>query len=209
MRMAGAIVLLGLTLGCNGRSPTGPGPTSAAPTVTSFTPNTGSTTGSAVVTILGTGFQSGATVTLGGIATSATVQSSTTILARPPAHDAGTVDAVVTNPGGQSGRLTGAFTYVANQDYTLTASPNTVTAGGQLSVSWTAPIGTPTDGIILRRLGDSPGWVWAKYTDGTAGTFTLTAPTQPGQYEFAFFLDESGTLIVRSSVVTVLAGAQE
>lgn len=43
----------------------------------------------------------------------ATVLSSTVIVTTPPAHAAGIVDVVVTNPDGQSATLSGGFTYVA------------------------------------------------------------------------------------------------
>ena len=64
------------------------------------------------MTITGTGFLSGATVTLGGTAaTNVSVVSSTSITATTPAHAAGTVDVVVTNTDSQNGTLTNGFTY--------------------------------------------------------------------------------------------------
>ncbi len=84
----------------------------SAPTVTGISPNSGSTSGGTSVTITGTGFLTGATVTLGGTpATSVTVVSSTSITATTPAHTAGTVDVVVTNTDSQNGTLTNGFTY--------------------------------------------------------------------------------------------------
>jgi hypothetical protein len=66
------------------------------------------------VTVTGTGFVSGATVKLGGTtATNVTVNSSSTITATTPAHAAGTVDVVVTNSDGQSGTLSGGYTYTS------------------------------------------------------------------------------------------------
>lgn len=110
----------GLTLGCHGRSPSGPSQpgsgqptTSASLTVSAVAPNTGTAEGATVVTISGTGFQSGATVTLGGPATTVTVHNSTTIVASTSAHPAGTVDVVVANPDGRRAVLMGAFTYAA------------------------------------------------------------------------------------------------
>jgi alpha-tubulin suppressor-like RCC1 family protein len=86
----------------------------AAPTVTGISPSAGSTLGGTPVTITGTGFVSGATVTLGGgAATSVTVVSATTVTAVTPAHAAGVVNLVVTNPDTQTGTLALAFTYVA------------------------------------------------------------------------------------------------
>ena len=84
----------------------------AAPRVDSVSPAQGPTTGGTAVTITGAYFQSGATVKLGGTsATGVTVVSATTITATTPAHAAGIVDVVVTNPDAQVGTRTGGFTY--------------------------------------------------------------------------------------------------
>jgi fibronectin type 3 domain-containing protein len=84
----------------------------SAPTVSAISPNTGSASGGTSVTITGTGFSAGASVSLGGAAaTSVSVVSSTSINAVTPAHAAGTVSVVVTNTNGQSGTLANGFTY--------------------------------------------------------------------------------------------------
>jgi hypothetical protein len=86
----------------------------AAPTVSGVSPTSGPTAGGTSVTISGTGFAAGATVTFGGTnATGVVVNNSTTITATTPAHAAGAVDVVVTNSGGQSGSKLSAFTYNA------------------------------------------------------------------------------------------------
>ncbi len=86
-----------------------------APTVTGIAPSSGTANGGTGVTITGTGFLSGATVTFGGTAaTGVTVTSSTTITATTPAHAVGPVDVVVTNTGGQSGTLTSGYTYTGS-----------------------------------------------------------------------------------------------
>lgn len=80
--------------------------------LSSVSPTSGLTTGGTKLTIAGTGFQSGATVSLGGIAaTSVTVVGSTSITAVAPAHAAGTVNLTVTNPNGQSATLVNAYTF--------------------------------------------------------------------------------------------------
>jgi hypothetical protein len=87
----------------------GPSP---APAVSAISPNTGSTSGGTAVTITGTNFVSGATVTLGGTAaTGVTVGSSTSITATTPAHAAAAVNVVVRNPDAQTGTLPSGFTY--------------------------------------------------------------------------------------------------
>ncbi|MEA2328342.1 MAG: hypothetical protein QOE68_3301 [Thermoanaerobaculia bacterium] len=73
-----------------------------APTISSVAPNTGLTSGGTPVTITGTNFQSGATVTFGALpATDVSVVSDTSITARTPLGPASqqlAVDVVVTNP---------------------------------------------------------------------------------------------------------------
>ncbi len=84
----------------------------SAPSVSSISPNSGPVTGGSTVTILGSGFQSGAAVTFGAIAaTSVTIVSSTQIQAVTPVSPAGTVSITVTNSNSQSGTLASAFTY--------------------------------------------------------------------------------------------------
>ncbi len=85
----------------------------AVPTVVSCSPNQGTTAGNSLVTITGTGFLDGATVTFDGSdATVVTVVSTTTITCRTPAHALGAVDIVVTNLDTQSGTLTNGYTYI-------------------------------------------------------------------------------------------------
>jgi len=92
----------------------------SAPTVTAISPTSGSTSGGTSVTITGTNFGSGATVSIGGTAaTSVTVVSSTSITATTPAHTAGTVDVVVTNTDSQNGTLSNGFTYTASETVIL------------------------------------------------------------------------------------------
>ena len=65
------------------------------------------------VTIKGSNFQRGATVTFGSsVATNIAVVNSTTITAVTPAHPVGIVDVTVTNPDGQAGIRENGFTFV-------------------------------------------------------------------------------------------------
>jgi len=86
-------------------------PTNAGiPTVTAINPATGPAAGGTAVTITGTNFASGATVTFGTVAaTSITVVNNTTITCNSPAGT-GTV-AVTVSVSGQSGSLPSGFTY--------------------------------------------------------------------------------------------------
>jgi hypothetical protein len=87
-------------------------PWPSSPTLSAISPASGPATGGTLVTLTGTGFLAGVTVTFGSAAaTSVTVQSSNKITAITPASSAGTVNVVVTDPNGGSGTLTSGFTF--------------------------------------------------------------------------------------------------
>lgn len=82
------------------------------PTVTAISPTSGPMSGGTAVSITGTNFMPGASVSFGGTAgTNVNETSSTSIQAITPKHSPGTVNVVVTNPDGQSATLTNGFTY--------------------------------------------------------------------------------------------------
>jgi len=83
------------------------------PSVTSLSPDSGSTAGGYSVVITGTDFTGVTGVTVGGISVTATVNNDTTItiLSMPP-HAAGTVDVIVTDPVDGPSTETGNFTYL-------------------------------------------------------------------------------------------------
>jgi IPT/TIG domain-containing protein len=92
----------------------------ATPTVTSLSSTSGSTSGGASITINGTNFVSGATVTFGTTpATNVSVVNSSTITASTPAHGPGTVNVTVTNPDGQSATLFGIVPLLPNPSFEL------------------------------------------------------------------------------------------
>jgi hypothetical protein len=103
--------------------------------VSSVSPNTGTTSGGTAVTISGSNFQSGATVAFGARnATNVNVVNATTITATtplgPPTQQL-TVDVKVTNPDNKSATLTGGFTYVPPAPAISDVSPSTgATSGG-------------------------------------------------------------------------------
>jgi IPT/TIG domain len=193
---------------CDGQSPVRPTPlprvVPSAPTVTAISPSTGSTVRTTPVTISGTGFLAGATVTVDARVEKVVIVNSTTITAIVPARPAGAADVVVTNPGGLSGALAAAFIYSLEEPVMVTPGIEAVDAGGQLSVSWTAPGAGAGDWIALFPVGGSYDDDWWGETDGaTSGTLTVIAPTRPGQYEFRYLLGGSFNDLARSSAVTV------
>ncbi len=138
---AGAVnVVVTNTDGQNGTLPNGytynsPNP---PPTVSTVLPNSGSAAGGPSVTITGTGFLAGASVTFGTTAaTNIVVVSSTSITARTPAHAAGAVNLTVTNTDGQSYTLPNAFTYTNPAPSVTSISPTSGTTGGGTAITIT------------------------------------------------------------------------
>lgn len=83
----------------------------APPSVSAISPNSGPTTGGTAVNITGANFILGAVVLFGTAqASSVAVTSPTQIQAVSPAGS-GTIDVIVKNPDGQTGTLSGGFTY--------------------------------------------------------------------------------------------------
>jgi hypothetical protein len=139
--------------------------------VTSVAPISGSTSGGTPVTIEGTGYQSGATVSIGGTAaTGVTVVSSTSITATTPAHAAGAVSVVVTNTDAQSGTLSNGFTYATAVPTVTSISPATgpTTGGAGLTIA-----GTNFQSGATVSLGGTPATAVA-----VVSSTSITATTQ-------------------------------
>jgi len=138
--------------GCNGgtdRSPTTPSngglpsgamvPSGPIPTVTALSVNVGSTDGGTPVTIRGTSLERGATVTFGSTTVGSTSWDprdapGTTLLIDAPAHAAGMVDVIVTNPLKQSFRLTAGYEFVPPDSFDFNGEWDGVTTDGSDTV---------------------------------------------------------------------------
>jgi hypothetical protein len=149
----------------------------APPAVTSIVPSSGSTFGGTPVTIVGTGFGSGAAVTIGGQpATNVSFVNSTTLVATTAAGSAGTVDVVLTNPDSQNATLSNAFTYTSTPsndnfaDRFVIAGTGSITATGS-NVGATAEAGEPSD---LINPGSGTPSVWWSWT--ATCSFTVASP---------------------------------
>jgi IPT/TIG domain len=196
------LIVIATSLGCQA----GPSPMLS---LTSMLPNNGPTTSALQVRIFGTGFRQGTTLLVDNVAVDIAIVNDRVITATMPIHAAGAVEVVVTDPAGRSASMPGGFTFA---DFSLVSSAETVTTGSSLSVSWVAP-GRPSafDWVGFFKVGAPSssyelGW-WA-YTNGqTAGTLALTAPVEPGQYEFRYLLDDGFVEAGRSRPVTVTPGA--
>jgi len=87
------------------------------PQPTLVTPAIGPLEGGTLITIVGDGFASGASVSIGAAAClDVVIDSPESISCSTPPGSAGPVDVTVTNPAGQSGTLSGGFTYLENFD---------------------------------------------------------------------------------------------
>jgi IPT/TIG domain len=115
---------------CSGSETAGPtepsaGPSRVAsggpkPTIANISPDSGSIYGGGVVTVVGN-IDRQATATLGGVGVSLgwSPADAAVHLFITPAHAAGPVDIVVTNPDGGSQTVVGAYTYVEPGSYQL------------------------------------------------------------------------------------------
>ena len=193
---ASLVGCVGLSIGC-GASPTSPGPV-APPTVPAISPSRGLPGDR--VSVTGSGFLAGATLTFDGVPAKVTSTFTNFIAGTTPFHSPGAVDVVVTNPDGTKTTLAGGFTY---EVVSVDASPNQVGPGGQVTMNWVAPSGRGCNGggdwVALFRVVDPdyPGSanghsdLWYDHICGaTSGTRTFNAPTQPGDYEIRFMVDE-------------------
>ena len=96
----------------------------APPTISSVSPATGSTLGGTFITITGTNLDGTTSVTVGGVAATSVVVSSTSITAVTPAGTAGAVSVALTTPYGAASAAD-AFTFVVPPWYTvLEQAPN-------------------------------------------------------------------------------------
>ena len=132
------LALLGsLTLSCGGPGGDPAKGIQTGPAIASISPNSGPNGGGTAVVITGTGFQSGATVAIGGVNASAvSVISGGQIQATTPTHASGVVDVAVKNPrGGGSATLTRGYAYTGLS--VTSVSPSSGTASGGTTVTIT------------------------------------------------------------------------
>ncbi len=113
----------------------------AAPTITSISPSSGPASGGTQVTIKGSGFESGATVTIGSVpAANVNVVDDGTIIATTPAAApteelAIPHDVIVTNPDGTNATLAAAFTYTLPQLSVAAVQPDGASPSGGTTVA--------------------------------------------------------------------------
>src|SRR5713226_1011013 len=111
---------------------------SQTPTLSGVSPTSGTIDGGRVVTLSGTNFVLGATVTFGGVASpSVTVTSPTRITTTTPAGSAGAVDVTVTNPGGQFVTRPNFYTYTPLTISSISPNVGSFEGGAPFTVTLT------------------------------------------------------------------------
>ena len=156
------------------------------PSISTITPDSGTTAGGTAVTIAGSDFTASTVLTIGGITVgSASVENTTTITATTLADAAGAVDVEVSNEYG-SDVLGGGFTYVAPPTVASIAptsgpvaggTPVTITGTGFISGSTTVTIGgDPLQGTTVGGGGTT---ITGTTPDHAAGTVDVVVTTTP------------------------------
>ena len=157
----------------DGQTATSPNPftyLTAAPSITSVTPSSGSNAGGTPITIAGSNFVTGATVTIGGAPATVTNVTTGSITATTPPgpFDLATTasrDVKVTNPDSRSFTLSNGFTYTLPAPAITGLSPNGSVPGGGTSVT-------------IVGSGFSSGVAMSVTFGGVAGTnVVVTSPT--------------------------------
>lgn len=138
------------------------------PTLTSVSPETGSTSGGTTVTLTGTNFISGSTVKFGtNLATNVTITDSSHITCKTPAGS-GTVNVTVTTSGG-SATLTNAFTYGASPTISSLSPTSGKTAGNETVII----TGSNFTGATAVNFGSAA----ASFVINSSSQITATTPT--------------------------------
>jgi hypothetical protein len=148
-------------------------PSSTQPVLNVAVPNFGSPAGGDTLTISGSNFVQGLTVTVGGTPAAIVSRSSVSVVVTTPAGSVGSpVDIVVKNPNGQTGTLKSAFTYADPPSppnvNAISPASGTINGGTQFVISGTgfrygavvsfggppAPIGTGTPAVTMAVTND-------------------------------------------------------
>ncbi|MFL6213184.1 MAG: PKD domain-containing protein [Blastocatellia bacterium] len=161
----------------------GGGGSNPPPTVTIVSPNNGPTNGGTAITLSGSNFASGATVTIGGTpATTVVVTSPTTLTAMTPAHTAGTTNVVVTNPDNQNATLASAFTF------------NSAPPSGSTVVIWASDVpNSSVNGSFSKVYDSSAAGTTALQNPDAGGAKLANALTNPPSYFEVTFSAQAGT----------------
>ncbi|MGA2455362.1 MAG: IPT/TIG domain-containing protein, partial [Solirubrobacteraceae bacterium] len=154
------------------------------PTVASIEPSSGTTLGGTSVTIKGTGFLSGSTVTIGAAATSVVVVSEKEITAKTAAGAAGKDEVVVSYANGVASTGGPDYTYVTPPSVTsVTPAEGSTLGGTSLKIKGTGFV----EGATVKIGSETTGVTVVSSTEITA----TTAATAAGKDEVVV-TDEKG-----------------
>jgi sugar lactone lactonase YvrE len=120
-----------------------------------------------------------------------------------------TLVAVATDQAGNSTTVSRVVVVENRQEPTLTVSTSTVAAGGQVTVTLTNGLGGDLDFLSFAHITASDtSFLRIRNIGGGVRTltWTVTAPTTPGTYEFRLFLDGGFVRAATSPTVTVQPG---
>lgn len=177
--------------------------TLAAPNPVSLLPTSGTLAGNTAVTITGTGFQTGATVAIGGTScSSVAVVSGTSITCTTGAHAAGAVNVVVTNTDAQTGTLASGYAYNLLPQATLTASGmGAIEQNSTATLSTTGGSGT---GAVTYALSSGPCTLIGSTLTGAGVGICLVVATKAAD---ANYLVANASITVTVSTPRFLAVA--
>jgi hypothetical protein len=152
-------------------------PVGPPPSITQILPAAGPTNGEATVTILGTGFESGATVDFGSLpATNVMVVNSNELMVVTPPSPSGSVNVEVLNPDGNTVTATNAYAFGVPPVITLQPASQTNDQGSTVQFQ-VAATGDPTltyqwqyNGAKLLEDGHTTGTQTTTLTINSAGT---------------------------------------
>ncbi len=183
------------------------------PVATSLSPNFAQAGGPAfTLTVNGSKFVAGSVVRWNGANRPTTLVSATQLQASISASDiaaSSTANVTVVTPA-PGGGTSASLPFSIRDTPVLTVSATSVGGGSSLTVTLTNGTGAGGDWLALAPAG-SANASYVQYTYVGSGvtnrTWTINAPTSPGNYEFRLFANYGYTRLATSPVVTVIPGA--
>ena len=181
----------------------------AVPTASSLSPSrTSAGTAAFTLTVNGAGFVPASVVRWNGAARPTTFVSSTQLRAAIAAADVAAIGSTLVTvfspaPGGGT---SGALTFTIAPPPSLTVSTTTAAPGTPITVTLTNGLGGLYDWISFAPVSaGNTSYVTFVYIGGgtTTRTWTVTAPSTPGTYEFRLFLNNTYTRSATSAPVIV------
>lgn len=179
------------------------------PTITGFTPTSGSTVGGTQVTITGTGLTGATAVSIAGVpAASFTVLNDTTIVATTAPHAPVSGPVSVTTPGGIATSAT-SYTYVTQVPTLTGIFPTSGPAGAstQVALSGTGLTGATSvmvNGTPVPYTVVSDNEILATLPPHAAGTVTVTVTTPGGSASIPFTYTRDRTQLTATPALVQL-----